>query len=329
MNHYETTPWVPEYKYPTTDGSTWSLYIDPDFASLAPRPSKDDFLDLKKSIQDDGLQNKLRVFVRKGKSGKPEHFVYDGWSRARAMFELGWTAKQAHDALDAENIADGSDPARIRRLVYAQNHARRHLNMRQKMEWVRAELITNPQKSDKQIADTVGVGAATVRKLRKEQSTARGAVWTDRVSSVGARIIHPVRAATLRKRAAEEFQKTPTATGVAIAAKIGISPVLANRVKARVVAGERVDDIGALKPRPANFSKGAMTREEYAPKETFEQGRFDRAMLHLGEYTDQDNLKNAKVLLAATKEWVSTCTRYINEGDAFNKTRAKITKELV
>ena len=120
---------------------------------VMPALSDDDFASLKADIEERGVL----VPVEYDEQGN----VLDGHHRIRACQELG-----IHDwpKLIREGLSEDEKRVHARQL----NLARRHLNQAQKRELISAQLHETPEKSDRQIAEGLGVSPTTVGNIRKE-----------------------------------------------------------------------------------------------------------------------------------------------------------------
>ena len=115
-------------------------------ANLMPEMSADEFAALKEDIRQHGVREHVWTF---------EGQILDGRHRAKACDELGKEFQTREYT--------GTDPAAF---VVSLNLHRRHLNGDQKRELAANLLKATPEKSDRQIAATLGVDHKTVAKVR-------------------------------------------------------------------------------------------------------------------------------------------------------------------
>jgi ParB-like chromosome segregation protein Spo0J len=141
-------------------------------------------------IQKHGLREPLTVYEDK---------ILDGRNRERAAVEAGVE-------LSFHHFSGSHDDARA--FVISKNIHRRHLTFDQKQELVAALIISDPAKSDRQIAKLTKVSPTSVGKKRRRLET------TGEVSTVDTRKDargHRQPASKARKTPASRTQKSPKA----------------------------------------------------------------------------------------------------------------------
>ena len=116
-----------------------------------PRLSDDEYTSLEKSIREHGIQ--VPIVVDENGS------VIDGHHRKEIADRLGLPCPR--------NTARDLDETGKRTLACSLNLDRRHLNREQKREVIAKSLVADPQLSDRQHAERVGVDHKTVGSLRE------------------------------------------------------------------------------------------------------------------------------------------------------------------
>lgn len=138
---------------------------------VMPSLSEQEFAELKKSIADHGVQ----VAVEYDEDGN----ILDGHHRVQACEEL--------DIVNYPKVVKvGMNEAQKLDYAFMVNATRRQLSREQKQDLIRQQLKRTPEKSDRQIAELVGVNHETVGNQRKEL-VGRGEIrHTDKVvDSIG------------------------------------------------------------------------------------------------------------------------------------------------
>jgi hypothetical protein len=149
---------------PATTCKSWRdwLPIHP-AADLLPLMSKDELLVLGEDIKKNGLCE--RVAVIDGDDGKP--ILIDGRNRLDAMELVGqpFTLESVSMRLRCQEHLPGFD---LYAYVTSINLHRRHLTAEQKRDLIAKLIKATPEKSDRQIAETVKASPTTVGKVREE-----------------------------------------------------------------------------------------------------------------------------------------------------------------
>jgi DNA-binding Lrp family transcriptional regulator len=199
-------------------------------AELLPHMSDAKLKELGEDIKAHGQQTPVVIFVDNG--GK--HWLLDGISRLEAMQRVGLQVIE-NDALnilvvDWQEI-DEVDPVAY---VLSANLHRRHLSARDKRELAGNLLEMFPSKSDRQIAEMVGLSHPTVRGVRTELE-ARGKIFhvETRVDTRG------------REQPATKPAKSTSATDPILAAG---APVVGINPKHLIVRVAAIDEPSKRRP---------------------------------------------------------------------------------
>lgn len=125
---------------------------------LFPELSGDDYAALKADIAERGVM----VAVELDDEGN----ILDGHHRVRAWTELAYegVSLEPYPRVIREGLSEAQKRAHVRRL----NILRRHLTQEQKRELIRDQVRETPERSNRQIAGSLGVSPTTVGTIRGE-----------------------------------------------------------------------------------------------------------------------------------------------------------------
>src|SRR5262245_10311600 len=135
-------------------------------AELFPRMSPDELKALGEDIKATGLTSAI-VLMSPSEDDTPV-LLLDGRNRLDAMELVGLQIVDDHDRLDVsriEYVEPSSDPYAY---VISANIHRRHLTAEQKRDLIAKLIKATPEKSDRQIAETVKASPTTVGTVRAE-----------------------------------------------------------------------------------------------------------------------------------------------------------------
>lgn len=118
---------------------------------VMPRLSADEYADLEKSIETDGVLVPIIV--------SPSGEIIDGHHRAEIAQSLG---------LPCPEVVKHGSPAELRTFAYSLNLHRRHLTREQKRDLIAQSLRQDPQLADREHARRTGVSPTTVGAVREE-----------------------------------------------------------------------------------------------------------------------------------------------------------------
>ncbi len=141
------------------DGTPGAITWECPYFDLLPQLAAEDFAVLKADILARGQQ--YSILWRAGSNGPfVSRRVLDGFHRLKAVLEL---LAEGHDVkILSRWLKDEMTPEQEEDFVLALNLKRRHLTPEQRQEWV--VKLRQKNKSIRQIADTLGVGVATVHR---------------------------------------------------------------------------------------------------------------------------------------------------------------------
>jgi len=154
---------------PEDDYPIMQIKVDPELLALVPRPSRENFEILKKSIQERGLNDPIEVL--------PDGRIIDGHSRFKAFEELGMLPVPP-DKIRVVNLTEEE----LMTYMFDQNIARRHLTDIDRIEWaVRLMPIEEVKKEvkkakeEKRQATKAGKKAKEVKPERSRDKIAKKA----------------------------------------------------------------------------------------------------------------------------------------------------------
>jgi len=149
------------------------LKVHPLIEGRFPPMEGKDFKELRDDIKVKGLLVPIDLY---------QGMIIDGINRHRAMVELGWADnKICRNARSLDKEID-SGAISLNDFTISKNARRRHLTSEQKQAAIVWQLKTSPEKSDRQIAASVGASPTFVGKVRAEGEA------TGEVSTVDTRI---------------------------------------------------------------------------------------------------------------------------------------------
>jgi ParB-like nuclease domain len=138
-------------------------------ADLFPMMSNEELYALAADIKKNGLQQEIILWAPTPTAARDQYQLLDGRNRLEAMERAGVTLDiEQHVRLYCDKV----DPYAF---VISANIHRRHLTGEQKRELIAKLIKATPEKSDRQIADTVKADHKTVGTVRAEQE-ARGEI---------------------------------------------------------------------------------------------------------------------------------------------------------